>query len=41
MAESEQVDVNTPLKMMIWKALKENNINFPFPQCEARILNPN
>jgi len=32
--------VDADLKMMIWKALKENNISFPFPQREVRILNP-
>ena len=32
--------VDADLNMMIWKALKENNINFPFPQREVRILNP-
>ena len=32
--------VDADLNMMIWKALKENNISFPFPQREVRILNP-
>ena len=32
--------VDADLKMMIWKALKENDISFPFPQREVRILNP-
>lgn len=32
--------VDADLKMMIWKTLKENNISFPFPQREVRILNP-
>ena len=32
--------VDADLNMMIWKALKENNIQFPFPQREVRILNP-
>ncbi len=32
--------VDADLKMMIWKALKENNISFPYPQREVRILNP-
>ncbi|MEJ2115022.1 MAG: mechanosensitive ion channel [Gammaproteobacteria bacterium] len=32
--------VGGDLNMMIWKALKENNISFPFPQREVRILNP-
>ena len=32
--------VGADLNMMIWKALKENNIHFPFPQREVRILNP-
>jgi small-conductance mechanosensitive channel len=32
--------VDADLKMMIWKALKENKISFPFPQREVRILNP-
>lgn len=32
--------VDADLNMMIWKALKENNIHFPFPQREVRILNP-
>ena len=31
--------VDADLKMMIWKALKENNISFPFPQREVRIIN--
>ncbi|MEM7401990.1 MAG: mechanosensitive ion channel domain-containing protein [Pseudomonadota bacterium] len=33
--------VDADLNMMIWKALKENDISFPFPQREVRILNPN
>ena len=32
--------VGADLNMMIWKALKENDIQFPFPQREVRILNP-
>ena len=32
--------VGADLNMMIWKALKENDIHFPFPQIEVRILNP-
>ena len=32
--------VDADLKMMIWKVLKENDISFPFPQREVRILNP-
>jgi len=32
--------VDADLKVMIWKALKENDISFPFPQREVRILNP-
>ncbi len=32
--------VGADLNMMIWKALKENDIHFPFPQREVRILNP-
>ena len=32
--------VDADLNMMIWKALKENHISFPFPQREVRILNP-
>ncbi len=31
--------VDADLNMMIWKALKENNIEIPFPQREVRILN--
>lgn len=33
--------VDADLNMMIWKAFKENNISFPFPQREVRVLNPN
>ena len=32
--------VDADLNMMIWKAMKENNFNFPFPQREVRLLNP-
>ncbi len=32
--------VGADLNMMIWKVLKENDIHFPFPQREVRILNP-
>lgn len=32
--------VDADLKLMIWDALKENNIRIPFPQREVRILNP-
>ncbi|MGH1538372.1 MAG: mechanosensitive ion channel family protein [Gammaproteobacteria bacterium] len=32
--------VDADLNMMIWKAFKENNISFPFPQRDVRILNP-
>ena len=31
--------VGADLYMMIWKALKENNIEIPFPQREVKILN--
>ncbi len=32
--------VDADLNMMIWKALKENDMQMPFPQREVRILNP-
>lgn len=32
--------VEADLNMMIWKALKENDMLMPFPQCEVRIINP-
>ena len=32
--------VDADLNMMIWKAMKENHISFPFPQREVRLLNP-
>ena len=32
--------VDADLNMMIWKALKENDIHMPFPQREVTILNP-
>lgn len=32
--------VGADLYMMIWKALKEHNIEIPFPQREVKILNP-
>lgn len=32
--------VDADLNMMIWKALRENNMQMPFPQREVRILNP-
>lgn len=32
--------VGADLLLMIWKALKENNIEIPFPQREVKILNP-
>ena len=31
--------VDADLNMMIWKALKENGVQFPFPQREVRLLN--
>ena len=31
--------VDADLNMMIWKAFRENNIQFPFPQREVKILN--
>lgn len=31
--------VDADLNMMIWKTFKENNIQFPFPQREVRLLN--
>lgn len=32
--------VDADLNMMIWKALRANNMQMPFPQREVRILNP-
>ena len=32
--------VDADLNMMIWKAFREHNIQFPFPQREVKILNP-
>ena len=32
--------VDADLNMMIWRALKENDMQMPFPQREVRILNP-
>ncbi len=32
--------VGADLYMMIWKALKEHNVEIPFPQREVKILNP-
>ena len=32
--------VDADLKLMIFDALKENNISIPFPQREVKILNP-
>ena len=32
--------VEADLNMMIWKAFRTNNIQFPFPQREVKILNP-
>jgi len=32
--------VDADLNMMIWKALKEHDMEMPFPQREVRILNP-
>ncbi len=32
--------VDADLNMMIWKALKEHEMQMPFPQREVRILNP-
>lgn len=33
--------VGADLNMMIWKAVKANEMQMPFPQREVRILNPN
>lgn len=32
--------VDGDLNMMIWKALRDKNLQMPFPQREVRILNP-
>lgn len=32
--------VDADLNMMIWKALRENSMQMPFPQREVRIINP-